>query len=112
MNTQNNTTTKSNYSDGSELKPAEVAARENREGSEPPNRPAAKTNAENLDSKGAGATGGYTVDRQGLVDNVAKTPQEYPAKYPSPQQQRNYAIAGAIALLFVGSLIVTAFFVS
>jgi hypothetical protein len=41
---QNNKTT-TNYSDGSELIPAEVNPREQREGNEPPNQPLPKENA-------------------------------------------------------------------
>ncbi len=36
----------------------------------------------------------------------------YYAVYPSPEQQRNYLHMGAIAILFVGSLVLTALAVS
>jgi hypothetical protein len=74
----NNKTT-TNYSDGSELIPAEVNARAQREGNEPPNRPPAKENAaaQQPDVK---TTKGYTVDQQGLVNNYPTTPDMYVQK--------------------------------
>ena len=101
-----------NYSDGSELIPAEVVARQKREGNEPPNTPVpqlneAQTNPDNIDT-----TGGYTVDQEGLVNNYAVTPEVYPAKFPSEQQQKRYVVQGAIAMVFISFLIVTAFVVS
>lgn len=101
-----------NYSDGSELIPAEVAARSKREGSQPPNTPPAQEQAQQLDSPTPETTGGYTVDQEGLVNNYPTTPKTYKAGYPSPEQQRNYLIQGAIAMVFVGLLISIAFALS
>lgn len=105
--TENKTT---NYSDGSELVPAEVAARQEREGGEPPNTPKPKeqqsTNAD------VNMTGGYTVSGQGLVNNYAVTPKIYRADYPTPEQQKKYAIQGILALLLVSGIIVVAIAVS
>lgn len=100
------------YSDGSELIPAEVAARERREESEPPNEPKPKVQAEQEDSKTANAVRGYTVDQEGLVNNYATPPATYPARYPTAKQQRRYLVWGAIALLFVSGLIGLSFMVS
>ncbi|MBF2037097.1 MAG: chlorophyll A-B-binding protein [Leptolyngbyaceae cyanobacterium T60_A2020_046] len=69
-------------SDGSELKPAEVAARAQREGSEPPN----EVPTENREAQGRDrlrTTDGYTVDQEGLVNNYPVTPPAY-----VQQQQR------------------------
>lgn len=80
MNTEtNNNKTTIHYSDGSELIPAEVKAREQREGNEPPNEPIAEEKAatEGPDVK---TTKGYTVDRMGLVNNYPTTPDMYAQK--------------------------------
>ncbi|MBE9118257.1 ssl1498 family light-harvesting-like protein [Lusitaniella coriacea LEGE 07157] len=95
-----------NYSDGSELKPAEVGARQEREGNEPPNQPSAET------TKKSDPQAGYTVSRDGLVNNYATTPKVYKAEYPSPEEQRKYVVLGAIALGFVLLLTLTAVLVS
>ena len=63
---ENKTTT--NYSDGSELIPAEVNARQEREGNEPEQQPEIKSPK------------GYTVDRMGLVNNYPTTPDIYAQK--------------------------------
>lgn len=102
----------SNYSDGSELIPAEVAARSKREGDQPPNAPAAKANASSSDPTTTDTTSGYTVDQEGLVNNYAVTPETYKAKYPSPEKQKNYLVQAAIAAAFVGLLVLTAFIIS
>jgi hypothetical protein len=87
----------SHFSDGSELAPAEVIARMNREGDSFLSLP---------------NTMGATVDQEGLVNNYAVMPQVYLADFPSPAQARKYAFQGAFALLFFASLIFTAFAVS
>lgn len=85
------------FSDGSELAPTEAVARMNREGNRFLRRP---------DAAGA------TVDREGLTNNYAVLPQVYLADFPSPEQARQYALQGGFAVLFVASLIFTAFAVS
>jgi hypothetical protein len=66
-----------NLSDGSELIPAEVAAREDREGSEPPNTPrAVQAEASNPDQELKTASG-YTSDQEGLTNNYPVTPKPY-----------------------------------
>ena len=85
------------FSDGSELAPAEAIARMKREGDSFLSLP---------------NTMGATVDQEGLANNYAVMPQVYWADFPSPKQARKYAFQGAFALLFVASLIFTAFAVS
>jgi hypothetical protein len=94
---QKSATSQSRFSDGSELVPAEAIARMEREGDRFLSRP---------DSAGA------TIDREGLTNCYAVMPRVYLADFPSPQQARNYALQGAVAVLFVSSLILTAFAVS
>jgi hypothetical protein len=53
-----------------------------------------------------------TVSENGILNNYATEPKMYYATYPSPEQQRNYAIQGAIATLFVSVLVLTALAVS
>jgi len=72
-------TTTTNHSDGTELVPAEVGARQEREGNEPPNEPVAKEKA-NTEQPDVKTTKGYTVDRQGLVNNYPTTPDIYGQK--------------------------------
>ncbi|AFY70060.1 hypothetical protein Pse7367_1782 [Thalassoporum mexicanum PCC 7367] len=66
-----------NLSDGSELVPAEVAARQKDEGAEPPNTPRAVQAAEENDNQQAKTTSGYTVDQEGLSNNYPVTPEPY-----------------------------------
>lgn len=88
---------KARRSDGSELPPAEVSARLEREGE------SAFAAPEFL---------GATIDREGLNNNYAVVPPVYFATFPTPEQARRYAIQGAAAALFVVSLILTAAVVS
>ncbi len=53
-----------------------------------------------------------TVNEEGILNNYATEPDMYPAIFPSPEQRRNYALQGAIATLFVTSLILISFVVS
>lgn len=78
------------FSDGSELIPAEAST----DGGESQNEP-------------LGA--GYRVDDEGLINNYALEPEVYPAKYPSPKQQRRYIILGGAAVVFVALVIWIAF---
>jgi len=110
--TNHTNTLERNYSDGTELMPAEVAARSLREGSLPPNTPAPQEHAEQIDATIPNTTAGYTVDQEGLVNNYPITPEMYEANYPSPRKQRNYLIQGAIAMTFVGLLVTIAFVIS
>lgn len=64
-------------SDGSELKPAEVAARAQREGGEPPNE-APDDGLHTQWSDRLRTRDGYTVDQEGLANNYAVTPTMYP----------------------------------
>ncbi len=85
-------------SDGTELIPAEVqATMRHNEVPEPIDDPAAAS---------------YTVNDEGLIDNYAIEPDVYPAAYPSPRQQRNYAVMAAGAALFVVTLVLISFAVS
>ncbi len=54
----------------------------------------------------------YTTNNEGLLNNYAVEPQMYYAEYPSPEQQRGYALQGAVAFLFATVLLLTAFGVS
>ncbi|NWF59679.1 MAG: ssl1498 family light-harvesting-like protein [Fischerella sp.] len=53
-----------------------------------------------------------TVNEDGILNNYATEPEMYYAAYPSPEQQNRYALAGAVAALFVTALILVAFVVS
>jgi hypothetical protein len=48
-----------------------------------------------------------TVNEEGILNNYAPELPTYYAEYPSPQQQRRYALQAASATLFVGLLILT-----
>ncbi len=54
----------------------------------------------------------YTTDERGILNNYAAEPAVYFAEFPSPEQQRRYAFQGAIAILFVTLLVLTALGVS
>ena len=54
----------------------------------------------------------YTTTTEGLLNNYATEPQVYFAQYPSPEQQQQYALQGAIATLLVVALTLTTFAVS
>ena len=53
-----------------------------------------------------------TTDDQGLLNNYAAEPELYYAVFPSPEQQRRYALQGAIATLFVTALVLVSLAVS
>lgn len=53
-----------------------------------------------------------TTDEKGILNNYATEVPTYYAEYPSPEQQRRYAIQGAVAFILVSVLIVTAFGIS
>lgn len=54
----------------------------------------------------------YTTNEEGLLNNYAAEPPVYFAEYPALEQQRNYALQGAIATLLVTLTVLTAFSVS
>jgi len=53
-----------------------------------------------------------TSDENGILNNYATEPELYFAEYPSADEQRRYALQGAIATLFVVALLLTSFAVS
>lgn len=87
----------SNFSDGSELIPAEVCSQLQREGSDFFLRP---------------AINGATVDREGLTNNYAIEPEMYFATFPTPSQARRYMYQGLAAATLVMGLILTSTIVS
>ena len=54
----------------------------------------------------------YTADDRGVLNNYAVEPNVYYAEYPSEAQQQHYLFQGAVAVLFVSLLVLTAFGVS
>lgn len=54
----------------------------------------------------------YTVNNEGLLNNYAVEPAIYPAEYPSPMQQRRYALQATIATLLVAFTVLTAVAIS
>ena len=48
----------------------------------------------------------------GILNNYAVEPQPYYAEYPAPEQQRRYLVQGAIAALFVTSLVMVSAVIS
>ncbi len=54
----------------------------------------------------------YTTNEEGILNNYAVEPPVYFAEYPSVDQQQRYLFQGAVAVLLVSSLILTAFAVS
>jgi hypothetical protein len=54
----------------------------------------------------------YTIDETGVMNNYATEPTVYFTEYPSPEQQKRYALQGAVAVLLVALTLVTAFSVS
>ncbi|MBO9999886.1 MAG: ssl1498 family light-harvesting-like protein [Cyanobacteria bacterium SID2] len=53
-----------------------------------------------------------TVSNEGLLNNYATEPQMYYAEYPSLWEQRRYAWQGALATLFVSTVLFVALSVS
>lgn len=85
------------WSNGTELIPAEVQA---------------NIRYEDARSVDAPFVIGYTVDDEGLLNNSAIEPDNYPSDYPSPHQQQRYIFLGAGATLFVISLTLISFAIS
>jgi len=53
-----------------------------------------------------------TVNEDGVLNNYATEPQMYYAEYPAIWEQRRYVIQGAVAALFVTTLVLFAFALS
>jgi len=53
-----------------------------------------------------------TSNQEGLLNNYALETPVYYAEYPNENQQRSYAIQGALAILLVNFLFMIAFAVS
>jgi hypothetical protein len=53
----------------------------------------------------------YTVNEEGLLNNYAVEPPVYYAEFPSPEQQQQYTLQGAIATLLVTTFVLVAFVV-
>ncbi|MBD2447589.1 ssl1498 family light-harvesting-like protein [Nostoc sp. FACHB-152] len=53
-----------------------------------------------------------TVNENGVLNNYPTEPQVYYAEYPAIWEQRNYVIQGAIAAVFVTTLVLLASAVS
>lgn len=53
-----------------------------------------------------------TTDEHGILNNYAPEATVYVAEFPSQEEQRRYALQGAIATLIVGLLILTSLSVS
>ncbi len=51
----------------------------------------------------------YTTNEEGLLNNYAVEPPVYYAEFPSPEQQQQYALQGAIATLLVTTFVLVAF---
>ncbi|ACK74101.1 conserved hypothetical protein (plasmid) [Gloeothece citriformis PCC 7424] len=55
----------------------------------------------------------YTTQLDNGIGNIYATePKAYYAEYPAPYQQRRYLVQGAIATLFVTTLVLVSFAVS
>ncbi|UZQ53630.1 ssl1498 family light-harvesting-like protein [Trichothermofontia sichuanensis B231] len=52
-----------------------------------------------------GTSSMYTTDDRGVLNSYAMEPAMTYATYPSEAQQRQYALQGAVAMLFVSLLI-------
>jgi hypothetical protein len=53
-----------------------------------------------------------TSNENGVLNNYSKEPKLYYAQFPSKEQQNKYAFQGAVAFLFVTSVILIALGVS
>ena len=53
-----------------------------------------------------------TVNPDGQFNNYAVEPQIYYAEYPNPEQQKRYALQGAIFALFLTALFLITFGIS
>lgn len=98
----------SDLSDGSELVPAEVVARGDRENETPPNDPESFAKQENPEGRSLKATHGKTVDQEGLGNNYAVTPDLYYQQQPrfgfTPIAER---LNGRAAMIGFVALVIT-----
>lgn len=53
-----------------------------------------------------------TTNEKGILNNYPTEPAMYHAEYPSTKQQRSYLFQGAIATIFVTSLVLVSLAVS
>ncbi|WP_143046342.1 ssl1498 family light-harvesting-like protein [Trichormus sp. NMC-1] len=53
-----------------------------------------------------------TINENGILNNYSTEPKLYYAEYPTKEQQRRYAFKGAVAILFVSSIVLIALGVS
>ncbi|MTJ55472.1 ssl1498 family light-harvesting-like protein [Anabaena sp. UHCC 0253] len=53
-----------------------------------------------------------TVNEEGILNNYAPEAKLYYAEFPTKAQQRNYAFQGAVAVLFLTSIVLIALGVS
>lgn len=53
-----------------------------------------------------------TRNEEGVLNNYATEPKVYCATYPSQEEQNSYLFQGALAILFVTSLVLVALGVS
>jgi hypothetical protein len=53
-----------------------------------------------------------TVNEEGILNNYAPEVKVYYAEYPAVWEQRRYMFQGAMAILFVGLLVLTTLAVS
>jgi hypothetical protein len=53
-----------------------------------------------------------TVNERGILNNYAPKVAVYYAEYPTVGEQRRYMFQGAIAILFIGCLVLTTLAVS
>ncbi len=54
----------------------------------------------------------YTTEEGGRLNNFAAEPKVYKAEPPTKNEQRNYIILGAFALILVGGVFAVAFYAS
>ena len=53
-----------------------------------------------------------TTNENGILNNYSNEPKLYYAEYPTKEQQNKYAFQGAVAVLFVTSVVLIALGVS
>jgi hypothetical protein len=53
-----------------------------------------------------------TTNEEGILNNYATEPQLYYAEYPTKEEQNRYLFQGAVAILFVTSVVLIALGVS
>jgi hypothetical protein len=53
-----------------------------------------------------------TTDEKGILNNYATEPKLYYAEYPTKEEQNRYLFQGAVAILFVTSIVLIALGVS